>query len=572
MRRLFPLFLLAAMAGCTPSESTANGGPKTPANTDVGQTDPKKTDTKTDGKTPDGKTDPTADKGTSPKPSTDKPAYRDEQGLAELTQDLVALPLAAAPKGLPEAPKTCQAFVKRKPKPAAACAEPDKALEALDKALAETKADKRDELLLGLESCAGLPAGVTRALRAEFAPAECADVIVESLVNAPPKGMDGTVYATLRGLATAARLARTGANPPKLAAPFEVKRVKEFTAGPMKDWMVEQAQAIQELSNESTKLNFYARGVAAIEAGMAELRVVEVVRAVPLPDSLAKEPEARNIYYAELDQLLDPRKDRGRDAALVGLRDLAAVGVLKDARVERARSLLSRLYGGRRIDALDALVLPALPKLDAKTTIERLASKLPTFYAGLLLGRDDVKKVEILRALLERGVPVRHRLALKGGEMSPETRRLFARGRLELGRVYLRAVDFDQSAALLDGLSATAKTPEDNMLAALVSALRNGPEDAAVMVRSAPVPMLGMGDIAALDAIAKTKDHPMAGFAAFDAALIKQITAPIGADAAFFRDVAARFRQAASLLSDAGLKKTAEERAKAAEAVATAIR
>lgn len=573
MRRLFPLFFLVAMAGCSPSAATTGNDPKTPADTTAGQTDPKKTEQTNPEKPAEG-----ADKaaqgqagGAKAAGGTDKPAYRDEQGLAEPKAELVVSKLPPLPKGLPEAPKACNAFVSRKATASAACAEPDKALEALDKALSEANADKRDALLLGLESCAGLPAGVARALRAELAPTECADVIVEPVVNAPPKGMDGTVYATLRGLATAARLARTGGSPPKLTPPFETKKVKEFVAGPMKDWMAAQAVAIQELSTESAKLGFYARGIAAIEAGMADLRVVEVVRAVPLPDALAKEPEAKNIYYAELDQVLDPRKDRGRDATLVGLRDLAAVGVLKDARVERARGLLSRLYGGRRIDALDALLAPPLAKLEAKGLSERLAAKLPTFYAGLLLGSDEAKKPEVLRALIERGIPVRQRIALKDADLSPETRRLYARARFELGRVYLRAVDFDQAAALLSGLPETARTPDDVLLAALVSALRNGPEDAATMVRSAPVPMLGMGDIAALDGITKAKS-PSAGLAAFDAALVKQITAPIGADAAFFRDVAARFHEASGLLSDAAMRKSADERAKAAEAVAGAIR
>jgi hypothetical protein len=152
-------------------------------------------------------------------------------------------------------------------------------------------------------------------------------------------------------------------------------------------------------------------------------------------------------------------------------------------------------------------------------------------------------------------------------------RRLYGRARLELGRVYLRALDFDQAAALWAGIPEASRTDEDAFLMALVTALRNGPEDAAVMVRSAPVPMLGMGQTAGLDAISRgEKKGPFAGHAAFDAALIRQITAPIGADAAYFRDVSARYREAAGLLSDAGQKKAAEERAKGAEETAKAIR
>ncbi|MDI1483536.1 hypothetical protein [Polyangium sp. y55x31] len=568
MRRLFPLILLVAMAGCSASPTP---GPQTPANT--GNETPTPDTSKTPPPDTTAKDEPKAEPKAKPdeaKPAGgDKAAYREEE-LTEPKFDLVITPLPAAPKGLAPAPKACDAFASRKPAAAPVCAERAQALEALDKALAEKNADKRDAALAGLESCGGLPPGLTRALRAELAPTACADVILEPVIAAPPKGIDGAVYTTMRGLATAARLSRAGDAPPKITAPYDKKKLVAFINGPVKDWVAEQATAIQALSNEGAGLRYYARGVAAIEAGMADLRLVEAVRAVPLSPELAKDAEARNIYYAELDQTLDPRKDRGRDAVLVGLRDLAAVGVLRDARIDRARGLLARLYGGRRIDALDGLVVPPLPKATPADVTERLATKLPTFYAGLLLPKDAATKTGVLRSLIERGVPLSYRAALKNEKLADDARRMYARARVELGRVYLRAVDFDQAASLYAGLPEGARTDEDAFFAALVAALRNGPEDAATMVRSAPVSMLGMGQIAGLDAITKAKG-PFAGAAAFDAALIKQITAPIGADAAYFRDVATRFREAGSLLTDAAQRKTAEDRAKAAEATASAI-
>jgi len=570
MRKLFPVLFLVAMTGCTSSAGTSTTGPKTPTNateTTSGTTGSATSATDKD------KGGTTPAEGKQDKPAPSKPAYR-EEALAEApTMDVTVAPLAPAPKGLAAPPKACAAFVSRKPTAAPACKTRDEALDALDKALAEKSADKRDAQLAGLESCAGLPAGMARALRAEMAPLECGDALVEPLVTKPPNGIDGAMYATLRGLATAARIARTGNEPPKLAAPFEVKKVQEFIAGPMKDWMLAQAVAIEELSKEGLKLGSYARGIAAIEAGMAELRIVEVARGAPVPDSFAKDKERADIYYAELDQQLDPRKARGRDATLVGLRDLAQAGVLRDARIDRARTLLSRLYGGRRIDALDALLVPPLSKAEPTNAQERLAMKLPAFYAGILLPRDAAKKPAFLRALLERGVPLGHRIALRDGELPADVKRLYARARLEFGRTYLRAVDFDQAAALLAGIPEAERTEEDKLVAALVESLRNGPEDAAVMVRNAPVPMLGMGDVKALDALSgAAQKGPFAGLAAFDAALVRQITAPIGADAAYFRDVASRYRSAASLLTDANHKKAAEERAKTAEATASAIK
>lgn len=567
MRKLFPALLLVAMTGCTNSAGTSTAGPKTPANAT------EQTNSSTGGTTS------TSDKGGTTttevkqdKPASSKPVYREEPLAEAPAIDVKVAPLEPAPKGLAAPPKTCAAFASRKPAAASACKTRDEALVALDKALSETSADKRDAQLAGLESCEGLPPGMARALRAEMAPLECGDALVEPLVNSPPKGIDGATYATLRGLATAARLARTGSAPPKLTPPFERKKVEGFIAGPMKDWTSAHAVAIEALSKEGLKLTSYARGIAAIEAGMAELRIVEAVRGAPVPDEFAKDQERANVYYAQLDQALDPRKDRGRDATLVGLRELAQAGVLHDARIDRARSLLSRLYGGRRIDALDALLVPALSKAAPATVEERLAMKLPTFYAGQLLPRDAAKKASFLRALLERGVPLGHRIALRDGELPTDVKRLYARARLEFGQTHLRAFDFDQAAALLAAIPAAERTEEDKLVAALVEALRNGPEDAAVMVRNAPVPMLGMGDVKALDAFTTAAPKgPLAGLATFDAALVKQITAPLGADAAYFRDVATRFKAAAGLLTDANHKKFAEEHAKSAEATAGAI-
>ena len=75
-----------------------------------------------------------------------------------------------------------------------------------------------------------------------------------------------------------------------------------------------------------------------------------------------------------------------------------------------------------------------------------------------------------------------------------------------------------------------------------------------------------------LDALAAKPGFSYAGFAAFDAALIRQVFAPQGAPAAYFQDLAKRYRDAAGKLADARIKALAEERASAAEQTAAAIR
>ncbi|EYF08820.1 hypothetical protein [Chondromyces apiculatus] len=490
----------------------------------------------------------------------------------EPTFDARTAAVPPAPIGLPAPPPTCDAFVKRAPVKEPACADRPAGLAALDAALAEADPAQRDARLAGLEACAGIEPGLVRALRADLAPTACADAIDASVLAKPPAGLRGDMHQVLLGQTLAARLARTAQQPPKMAPPYDKERVLAFTKGPLLAWLTDQARAIEDLGRLGVELRLYARGLVAVEAGMADLRLVEAVRAAPLPDGMAKDEEARNVYYGTLDQLLDPWKSRGRDAALVGLREMAMVGILHDARVDASRAMLSRLYGGRRIDALDTLMVPPLPAASPASTEERLAATLPTFYAGRLLPAEAVTRPGTLRALLARGVPMQQRAALHELGLTPEGRALYARARLDLGRLYWRAVDFDQATALLKVWPKDTERPADvTFTLALALALRNGPEDAALMMRRAPLTALGLGEVTALDWVARSKPaSPFAGAAAFNAALVKQMSAPQDAGAAVFREIAARFHEAASLLSGAEAK-DAEDRARAAEETAKAI-
>ncbi len=482
--------------------------------------------------------------------------------------------LASPPPALAPAPVSCDAFAQRKGGNKPACADAPSALGALAAALDHGDPATRDAALLDIEGCAGLMPGVVRALRAELAPIECAEAITAPALASPPASMSGLVYHALLGQAIASRLARAATGAPRLAPPYTRARVVEFTSGPMKAWFTEQALVIQEVSQAAVELPYYAKGITAVEAGVAEMRLVETIREAPLPDEIAKNPDLRNEYYGSLDQGLDPRKDRGRDAALVGLRELSLVGVIHDARVARARALLSRAYGGRRVDALDLLLLPALPKAAPSSVEERLASKLPTFYAGLLLDEQAGSRAGTMRQLLDKGVPLPQRSALRTATLTPETRSLYTRARVELGRLYWRSVDFDQAASLASTWTyGVERSPDTTLLLGLAIALRGGPEDAADMMRKAPLSLSSMGKVAALDHLAqKAPPGPEAGLAAFDAAVIKQITAPQGADKATWNEVAARFQTAASLLTDPAHKALAEERKQVATLLANAAK
>lgn len=409
-------------------------------------------------------------------------------------------------------------------------------------ALAEKDAGKRNVLLFAHEAKLGRDGkteGVEtiRAIRAELVPTECADAITDPSLSKAQR-VSGLSGQMLVGTSLASKLSRTALHAPTMADTSDKEKVRRFIQGPLRQWMVEQASAIDALSAPAAELVGLARGVVAIEAGMADLRLVDRIRSSPTPRSWDK--ELKGIYEAVLDEALEPRKTRGRDAALVGLADFASSGILYDARIDRARTLLSKLYGGRRIDALDALLLPPLAPP---------ASPIPETV--LLVAAADRSNRDALGLLAPTSA------SAHGG-----------RARLEMGRKYWRRVDFVEAAHA----AAKEEGTESRIVLAVALALAKGPSGAKEMMAASSPSALGLTSTAALDELAADpKDAGAAGRAAFDAAHLRSLSPPEGAAAGpFFVDLAARFRRAASLLEDAGQKKMAEERAVDADAAAKA--
>jgi hypothetical protein len=186
---------------------------------------------------------------------------------------------------------------------------------------------------------------------------------------------------TLIALGVGARLYRSVRAAPLPRPPFDKPTFLKHFKEVLRPWIVEQARAVDVLSQVGPRLSGYAKAIVALEAGLADLRFVEVARSIELPAEMKDDAEIRETYLVTLEQALEPRITRGRDAALVGLGELARQGVLYDARLADARKLLSEMYAGRRIDALDRLLLPPLPKPELDTPALKLAANLPAFYS-----------------------------------------------------------------------------------------------------------------------------------------------------------------------------------------------
>lgn len=453
-------------------------------------------------------------------------------------------------KGVGPVPATCSAFVSR------AAAKP--APKDLKSALTERDVAKRDAMLAALEGDKTIdaPKGLVRALRADLAPIECADALVDPTLR-KSKDVSGRVGHVLVGLSLAGKLARTATAPPTLAGAEKASKDKVlgFVKGPLKTWLLEQATAIETLSAGASGLSGYGRGIAAIEAGAADLRLVDKMRSAPVPSGW--DAELKGVYEAALDEALEPRKKRGRDAALVGLTDFAQAGVLHDARVERTRALLGKLYGGRRIDALDALMLGG-------TTDSAAAGGVSPFWIDVThaLPIDDPKTI-VAQGLTE---DLRAKVRAQREWASPELRSAYARARLDMGRQYWRRVDFVEAAYAAKGSTA----PEDRLVLATALALVHGPNGPKEMMIGASPEALDLRHTEALDAVA-AEGGPLAGAAAFDAAHLWAVSSTGGDKApAQLREAAARFRKAESMLTDPAAKKRASERAADLEAAAAA--
>ncbi|HYJ09243.1 MAG TPA: hypothetical protein VEX18_09535 [Polyangiaceae bacterium] len=458
-----------------------------------------------------------------------------------------------APRGLPPADPACAAYAGAA---ASGCPAGD-LTEQLAAALSLSGAE-RDAQLRCMEHAQSTPAGVIRALRADLAPRGCGDVVVGS-EGSMPRAPQATreVADALVALRVGAQLYRSVQNPPLPRAPFDKATFLKHFKEVLSPWIAEQARAVDALSKVGPRLSGYGKAVVALEAGLADMRFVTVARSIALPDEMKSDPEIRETYLVALEQALEPRVARGRDAALVGLGELSRHGVTSDVRLFEARQLLSELYAGRRIDALDKLLLPALPDLDTSSAALKVAAKLPAFYALKLSASPNVVDPKLLRARMEQGVPP----GLWLGQLptEPALAALAQRALFQLGQTYFWAEPFGRAAAV----KVPAQDRDAALLGALAKLLAKGPRNAAAMMLGPPTLPPELRDTTELDALAKDKTAS-AGLAEFDAAYVRGLAPPAN-DPAFWKEQATRYQRAHKKLADKAAQERAAELAKAAQ-------
>lgn len=506
------------------------------------------------------------------------------------TPPVVSPPASAPPAStvsiIAKAPSNCATFVLTQPQACAVLdvgtqgatqdpkAEPAPALVALDAALSAANEVELHQKLAALESCSHFEPGLILSLRADLAPPECADEIVSAKLADPKAALSLELHQLLRGQSIGARLLRAEVTPPVPQPPFTREHFEAFLKERIKPWYSAQSRAIFELSSEGAKLSGYGKAITAIEAGMSDLRFVESVRSVPLPEDMNRDPELVEVYGQSLEDALEPRKIRGRDAILVGLLHLGQQGVLNDARLKRAQAQLSKLFAGSRIDALSGLLLPPLPEPSTATVIERLAARLPPFFADRILTEKSLESPTVLRALMVRGLgPKIRQVVERRAYERADVARLYARALLEYGSKYFRPADFTRATIILGtkGSLEGAAARETRLIAALSHALEGGPENAVQLMLTGPMLPDSMGRIAQLQQLAK-ENSEIGGLAAYDAAHLMTVIPMREPNAAHWEKAAQSFDVAASKLKDPKLKSLAKARAEDARATAQTIR
>ena len=445
---------------------------------------------------------------------------------------------------------------------------------ALLAALSMPTVEDRDRALRGLETCPDFAPGLIRALRADIAPLECADVVVG---DQPPTQMfERAIQETLSGLAIAAKLDRLIEKPPELAEPYTRERFQTFFDEQMSPWVQGRLRAVFALARKGSKLQGYGRGIVAYASSVADARFVMFARSVPIPDELSQDPDVRDAYYASLDEALDPYKVRSRDAGLVALAEFSRVGVLHSERVTLVRRALSMLFAGKPVGALDALWVPIQTASIASTTELELASMLPTFYAGYILKDADPANANFLTALLSQGIPQSLRKKLDATELNPAISRLFGRALFMFGQTYWDRSSFSHCARLLTAPK-NATTEDSRFIGALCEVLQQGPRSAADAMASWQA-LAPLSDTSALDNFKNKKKLPK-GYLAFDTAFIKQLATQPDTAAKTWSEIAALYQQASSAVVDperkvraAALSESAKKTAQHIEEVAEQLK
>jgi hypothetical protein len=289
---------------------------------------------------------------------------------------------------------------------------------------------------------------VISALRAEFDMA-CGDVIAQSALKKSRGDEAPDTRAALVALAYASRLARNRLALPRFTGESDEKNLEHYRTKVLRPWLQAESARIEPSDAQLKKLGdySYARAIGAMAVALAWTRVHGTVRSNPIPDTMKRLYEQRTRYYGMLDD------------------ELSYVMQLKVRADTEAAALVSR-YGIRHSPLADAwykgvagswnqgaaanqLHMPRPPGCAASSTAARLASQIPSFYAGLFVARSEATQPCVVAGLIEQGLSIAHRRAWRDTPPGADVASLLALGSFAVARRSFDPVYFDESVRQL---------------------------------------------------------------------------------------------------------------------------
>jgi hypothetical protein len=344
------------------------------------------------------------------------------------------------------------------------------ALIALDVALRQD-VERRDIDLAALEGCEVLDAASVRALRAELAPRSCRDVLAEPSI---PRARDAETASLLRAQTIEARMERAHVDPP--AVPFD--HFDRYVTRQLSPWLLSRVRLLEELSLLGPSAGA-GRAIVTLARGRALLRLAAVARASAIPSSRCEArgrggdpdcPRRTGLETLAAGTVTSLAEDfeRGAIAAFrSGAQELAASGIVDDARAHELRARLATTRAGGPPAASHAVSLPGPPRA---TGVEaRLARALPITLVAVLLSAEAARP-EVRLTLAARGLPP----AWSEPPGAEDTHLALATGRarLALGLRYGRSADIESALAYAQAIDPADVSADDKLWIATAVGLR----------------------------------------------------------------------------------------------------
>ncbi len=364
--------------------------------------------------------------------------------------------------GLSRAPERCKPRMRA---PGNKCNDWSTAWALLDGALSTEDAAARDQRLWLVEACPMLEPGLVRALRAELDP-PCGEVIVAPLLAARGSLLSVEWIDILSGLALASRLHRAIAPLPQYRGRATKVGVEQYRSKTLAPWCIEQMARLQQLEAQVNRLDRGRYGEAMAKAALAGVwhSLSISARQNAIPEEVKRNYEERSRYYGTMDQELAAARQRAESLDVVAATLLSRQGIRRSP-IVNAWYLASRTNTvSSYVRALHLLRLPRPLEYPAVTPQQRVARRLPSYYAGRVFSVTDIRDVVLVRGLIENGLAVSHRRGWAQGTVSSEIAILLAHARVALGRRTWDSLQFDEAIRLLRGARDKSQQSSDVQL------------------------------------------------------------------------------------------------------------